>query len=301
MTGRRALGFIVAVALLGACGTTASRPASGHRLRVVVGENFWGSITEQLAGDRADVASIITNPATDPHDYEATPNDARAVATADYVIENGIGYDTWLQKLLDAQPNDTRAVLDVGRLVGVKVGGNPHQWYSPASVERFADRVTADLQRLDPADAKTFADRRTQFETNALASYHALIAQIRATYAATPVGASESIFLPLSDALGLRMLTPVSYLDAVAEGAEPTAHDTAVVNSQITHKDIKVFVFNRQNATPDVQRLVDRARAEGIPVATVTETLEPEGASFQAWQVAQLRDLRDALARASAG
>jgi zinc/manganese transport system substrate-binding protein len=60
-----------------------------------------------------------------------------------------------------------------------------------------------------------------------------------------------------------------------------------------------VLIFNRQNATPDVKRLVDAARARGIPVTAVTETLVPAGATFQAWQSAELRDLRDALAGAA--
>lgn len=285
--------------LLAACSAgKSSGAASGGRLQVVVAENFWGSIVAQLAGDRADVASIITNPASDPHDYEATPQDARQLSSADYVIVNGIGYDTWAQKILDADTRSGRTELDVGELVGVKVGGNPHQWYSPVSVEKFIARVAADLARLDPADARYFGQRRVEYESTGLADYRALVAQINARYAGTRIGASESIVAPLVAALGLTMETPESFLDAVAEGNEPTAHDTAIVNRQIAQKEIKVFVFNSQNATPDVKRLVDAARARGIPVTTVTETLVPAGATFQAWQSSELRALRDALARA---
>ncbi len=286
--------------LLGACSTGPPRhDAVGGRLQVVAAENFWGSIAAQLAGDRAEVTSIITNPATDPHDYEATPQDARRVASADYMIVNGIGYDTWAQKLLDADPGSARRVLDVGRLVGVNVGGNPHQWYSPVSVEKLVARVAADLARLDPADAHYFAQRRAAFESTGLAEYHSLIAEIKQRYAGSPVGASESIVAPLVDALGLAMKTPESFLTAVAEGNEPSARDTAIVNRQIEQRVIKVLVFNSQNATPDVNRLADAARARGIPVTAVTETLVPAGATFQAWQSAELRGLRDALARSA--
>jgi zinc/manganese transport system substrate-binding protein len=286
--------------LSGACATGPPRhDAVGGRLQVVAAENFWGSIAAQLAGDRAEVTSIITNPATDPHDYEATPQDARRVASADYVIVNGIGYDTWAQKLLDADPGSARRVLDVGRLVGVNVGGNPHQWYSPVSVEKLVARVAADLARLDPADAHYFAQRRAAFESTGLAEYHSLIAEIKQRYAGSPVGASESIVAPLVDALGLAMKTPESFLTAVAEGNEPSARDTAIVNRQIEQRVIKVLVFNSQNATPDVNRLADAARARGIPVTAVTETLVPAGATFQAWQSAELRGLRDALARSA--
>jgi zinc/manganese transport system substrate-binding protein len=298
---RRALTLLLAGSLLpGACATSAStRDSNRAGLLVVAAENFWGSIVAQLAGDRAQVTSIVANPATDPHDYEATPDDARRLASADYVIVNGIGYDAWVQKLLDADPRSDRRVLDVGKLVGVEVGGNPHQWYSPTTVERFIARVAADLARLDPPDAGYFAQRRATYEQTGLAAYHGVIAQIRKRYAGTPIGGSESVVAPLVSALGLRLKTPESYLDAVAEGNEPTARDTAIVNAQIADRAIKVFMFNRQNATPDVQRLVDAARRQGIPVTTVTETLVPAGATFQAWQTAELRDLSRALAQAA--
>jgi zinc/manganese transport system substrate-binding protein len=299
MSRRLGIALLLASLLIGACAAgSGGRAGARGPLRVVAAENFWGSIATQLAGDRATVTSIITNPATDPHDYEATPQDAREMAAANLVIVNGIGYDAWAQKLLDADPNNKRSVLDVGKLVGVKVGGNPHQWYSPASVEQFVARVAADLARLDPADASYFVARRNAYETTSLADYHALIAQIRQRYAGTPFGASESIVSPLVDALGLTMKTPESFLDAIAEGNEPSASDTATANEQIADHAIKVFVYNSQNATPDVQRLVDAARAQHIPVVTVTETLTPAGTSFQAWQTSELRAVEDAIAKA---
>jgi zinc/manganese transport system substrate-binding protein len=298
VTRTLATALVVASLVLGGCraGSLARSGAHG-RLQVVAAEDFWGSIAEQLAGDRADVSSIITNPATDPHDYEATPRDARAVASADLVIVNGIGYDSWVQKLLDADPSSTRTVLDVGRLVGVKVGGNPHQWYSPDSVERFVAQVAADLARLDPRDAVYFATRRVAYDKVSLRDYDDLIVHIRQRDVDTPVGASESIVAPLVSALGLTMKTPASFLDAIAEGNEPTAADTAIANQQITNHEIKVFMYNTENATPDVARLVDAARTQGIPVVSVTETLTPAGTTFQAWQTAQLRSLAAALAR----
>jgi zinc/manganese transport system substrate-binding protein len=297
----RTLATTLVVASLALGGCRAGSPVhggAGGRVQVVAAENLWGSIAAQLAGDRADVNSIITNPATDPHDYEATPRDAREVASADLVIVNGIGYDPWVQKLLDADRSPTRTVLDVGKLVGVKVGGNPHQWYSPESVDRFVTRVSADLARLDPRDAAYFATRRVEYDKVGLRDYDDLIVHIRQRYLDTPVGASESIVAPLVSALGLTMKTPESFLDAIAEGNEPTAGDTAIANQQIADHEIKVFMFNTQNATPDVARLVDAAHAQGIPVIKVTETLTPAGATFQSWQAAQLRSLAAALARA---
>jgi len=268
---------------------------------VVAAENFWGSLAAQLGGDRVEVTSIIRNPNADPHDYEPTAADARSMASAQLVIVNGIGYDPWAQRLLAANPVSGREVLDVGRVVGVPNGGNPHQWYSPHAVRDVIGAITDRFKKLAPGDGSYFDKRRSAFESKALAPYHHLISVIRARFGGAPVGASESVFAPLAQALDLKLLTPPSFLSAISEGTEPTAEDKATIDRQIRSHQIKVYVYNSQNATPDIQRQIGEARSAGIPIATVTETLVPANASFQAWQVRELRALAAALARGTAG
>jgi zinc/manganese transport system substrate-binding protein len=294
---------IVALAVLGvvlslasACG--GSTTAGSGTIGVVAAENFWGSIATQLAGSRATVRSIITNPQTDPHAYEPTASDARAIAGAAFVIENGAGYDPWAQKLIDANPSSSRAVLDVGKLNGVAEGGNPHMWYSPAFVLKVVDAITAQLQRLDSADSSYFASHHDTYTSTGLKQYNDLRAEIKQKYAGVPVGATESIFAYLATDIGLNLVSPPGFLKAISEGTDPTAADKATMDSQIASKQIKVLVFNSQNSTPDVQALVDKARAKGIPVTSVTETLDPANLTFQDWQSKQLVALRDALAGA---
>jgi zinc/manganese transport system substrate-binding protein len=291
------LAALVAVCvLLAGCGDSGSGTSSG-KLQVVAAEDFWGSIAAQLGGDQVKVTSIVTNPAADPHDYEPTSEDARTMAGAQMAIVNGIGYDEWASKLLAANPGSDRVELTVGDLLGLKDGDNPHQWYSPTSVQRVIDQITADYEQADPGHDSYFDRQRTSFETVGLAEYHSLISRIKAGYAETPVGASESIFEPLAPALGLNLITPKGFMDAIAEGTEPTPADKATTDDQIAGSRIEVWVYNSQNATPDVQRLNDAAKAAAIPIATVTETLTPEGASFQAWMSRELRGLQAALAR----
>ena len=303
LRGRLLGGATVSVLMLlslSACGSSSSSSTSSSgKLAVVAAENFWGSIATQLGGDRVEVTSLITNPDTDPHDYEPTPGDGREIASARLVIVNGIGYDPWADKLLSANRASGRDVVKVGDLVGLKEGDNPHQWYSPETVEKVISQITAEYKKRRPADAAYFDQQHEKFESSGLAGYHAVIADIKAKYAGTAVGASESIFAPLAGPLGLRLVTPESFLDAISEGNDPTAADKATVDQQIASKAIKVFVFNSQNSTPDVQRLVNAAKANGIAVTTVTETLTPKGATFQAWQTAQLRALERALATAT--
>ena len=142
----------LALLLAGCGGSGVSSSASAGKLQVVAAENFWGSIASQLGGSKVAVNSIIVNPNTDPHSYEATASDGVLVARSRMALVNGLGYDGWASKLLAANPSSARVVLDVGNLLGLREGDNPHQWYSPASVRRVVDAVASEYARLDPSD-----------------------------------------------------------------------------------------------------------------------------------------------------
>jgi zinc/manganese transport system substrate-binding protein len=295
------------VAAVAGCSTSApaaSSPGSAGagsstKIVVVAAENFWGSLAAQLGGEHATVTNVINNPDADPHDYEPTPADGRTIATAQYVIVNGIGYDPWASKLVDANPSDKRTVLAIGDLVGVKEGGNPHRWYSPSDVHKVISRITEDYKKLDPADAAYFDQQNKTFTSQVLSRYDSLISGIKSKYEGTPIGGSESIVALLAEGLGLKMLTPESFLDAISEGADPTAADKTTIDKQIKDKQIKLYIYNSQNSTPDVQAQVDAAKSAGIEVATVTETPNPPDAAFQDWQAAQLTAIQQALAKAT--
>jgi zinc/manganese transport system substrate-binding protein len=296
----RMAALLTASCLLGACSTAgANGPAGSSRvIQVAAAENFWGSIAAQIGGSHVHVVSIITNPNTDPHSYEPTAVDARIIAGARLVIENGIGYDPWAGRLLAADQGQ-RTVLNVGGALGVPAGGNPHRWYNPSDVRAVIGLLAADFSRLDPADKAYFAGRRAHFMAVGLRKYFALINAIKARYGGTPVGASESIFAMLAPALGLKLLTPYSFLKAISEGTEVSAADKQTIDNQISHHLIKIYVYNSQNVTPDVQAQLAAAKAAHIPVATITETLTPPTDTYQAWQVRQLDGIEAALARAS--
>ena len=286
---------MLAVVLVAGCGTSLPTASPAGKVRIVAAENFWGSIASQVGGEHASVTSIVANPNADPHDYEATPGDARAVATAKYVIANGAGYDPWVQRLVDANPVSGRKLLVVADLVGAKAGDNPHLWYSPADVQLFVNQVATDLGSLESADAEYFATRAQTYLTADLNAYHAVMTVIKQKYAGTKVGATESIFVYMAAALGLNLVTPAGYMKSISEGQDPSAADKAEVERQLATKEVKVFVVNAQNSTPDVQGLVAKARANGIAVTTITETLTPSGATFQDWQAHQLQDLLRSL------
>jgi zinc/manganese transport system substrate-binding protein len=288
------VGAAVVAAGCGGSGSSAVGSSSG-KIQVAAAENFWGSIATQIGGAKVSVSNVIVNPNTDPHSYEPTAADGVTIARSQMAIVNGIGYDTWASKLLAANSSSGRTVLDVGSLLGLREGDNPHQWYSPASVQRVIGQIVADYKRLDPKDAAYFDQQQRTFETTDLAEYDQLRDEIRSRYAGVPVGYSESIFQPLGQSLGLKLMTPYSFAKAIAEGTDVSAQDKQTVDRQAETGAIKVWVYNSQNATPDVQRVNQLAREAHIPITTITETLSPASATFEHWQSAELKSLMAAL------
>ncbi len=288
---------IGAVALIGASAACGGGPtASAGSLNVVAGENFWGSLAVQLGGSKVNVQSVVTDPNADPHEYESNTNDARFFAQADLVILNGAGYDDWGKKLLDANSSSHRQVLNVADLLGKKSGDNPHFWYDPASVVRVADAITARYKAIDSTDAPFFDQQRTAF-TSALRPYNARIAEIKQKFNGVKVGSTESIFVYMAAALGLNLISPPEFMQAVSEGNEPPASTVVEFQNQIAAKEIKLLVYNVQTATAVTTNVKHLAQAGHIPVVGISETLEPETVSFQDWQLAQLSSLENALAQ----
>ena len=256
---------VVVAGLLAGCAT--ERPAgNGSQIAVVAAENVWGSIAAQLGGERVSVKSIIASPDADPHDYEPTAADARALASAQYVVSNGAGYDPWVAKLIAANPAPGRPVLNVGQLVGVKEGGNPHRWYSPDDVHHVIEQISADYKRIDPAHSAYFDQRKQNYQTHGLARYNQLITDIKSKYRGTSIGASESIVTPLAEDLGLRMATPESFLDACrGESPRRTARQPA---RQGKAPPVPVQAQSHDVTSPDPQR-----RVEATALRQVTDPL----------------------------
>jgi zinc/manganese transport system substrate-binding protein len=284
---------IAALLVTVACATAGSTDASDV-VQVVAGENFWGNIAAQLGGNHANVQSVVTDPNADPHEYESNTNDARSFAAAHLVILNGAGYDDWGQKLLQSNPSPGRKVLEVAGLLGKKAGDNPHFWYDPDYVVRVADRITAEYKSIDSADAGYFDQQRDVF-TTALQPYMSSLADIKQKFAGVPVGATESIFVYLADYLGLNLISPQGFMQAVSEGNDPPAAAVARFHDQIASKAIRVLVYNSQTETAVTTNLRVLAVQQVIPVVGISETLSPQTASFQQWQEGQLMALEKAL------
>jgi len=263
-------------------------------LKVVAAENFWGSIAAQIGGSHANVQSVVTDPNADPHLYPSNTNDSRAIAQADVVIVNGAGYDTWAQDMIEAGHRSGRRVLDVAGVLGKKEGDNPHFWYSPTWVAQVADRITATFRAADPAGAPYFDQRRAALDSG-LEPYRDRVAEIRQKFGGVKVAATESVFVYMATALGLDLISPPAFMSAVGEGTEPPVDAVIQFQRQIQQRAAKVLVYNVQTATATTTNIKHLAAAADIPVVGVSETLQPESATFQEWQLAQLLALENAL------
>jgi len=286
---------LVVVTGAGACaGPAPPGRVGGSVLRVVAAENFWGSIAAQLGGTRADVQSVVTDPNADPHQYPSDTNDSRAIALADVVIVNGAGYDTWAGAMLAASESGSRRVVDVAGVLGRKQGDNPHFWYDPTSVVTVANRITATYRAADPPDGGYFDERRAAFGT-ALQPYLDRVAEIKRRFSGVKVAATETVFVPMAAALGLDLISPRDFMRAIAEGTEPPAGSVIQFQAQVRRRDARVLVYNVQTATVTTTNIKRLAAAADIPVVGISETMQPEGATFQGWQLAQLVTLENAL------
>lgn len=281
-----------------ACGGGTAVPGGGA-VAVVAAENVWGSIVSQLGGSHVSVTSVVTDPNADPHDYQSTPSTARAFATARYVVVNGAGYDPWADSLLSANQSSSRTVLTVAGALGKRTGDNPHFWYSPQYVEQVATRITGDLSSIDPGDAAYFAQQHATFDA-ALAPYHDRIGAIRQQFSGRRIAATETVFQYMADALGLDVITPPEFMKAVSVGNDPPASTISTFQQQLATRMATLLVYNQQTATAVTTNLKQAATQQGIPVVGVTETMQPAGASFQDWMLAELTRVQTALGAAVA-
>ena len=294
------IGFIVGIVVIAGLTAILERKSnmsvsnSSGIVNVVAGENFWGSIVSQIGGIHVHVISIVSDPNADPHEYESNTDNARAFADANYVILNGAGYDSWGDKLLSASTNSNRKVLRVADLLGKKEGDNPHFWYNPTYVNQVAAQMEADLISIDPSNSDYYKTQYTALLTS-FASYQGRITSIKKQFGGTKVAATEDIFAYLSDAAGLNLISPPEFIQAVAEGNDPSAASVVTFQEQLKSKDPQVLVYNQQTVTPITENMKKLAADNDIPVIGITETIQPPDVSFQDWMNAELIALQNAL------
>jgi zinc/manganese transport system substrate-binding protein len=279
---------------LAACssGTQSERPAT---ISAIGAENMYADVIAQIGGPYVTVTSILDNPNTDPHAYESSTADASAVGKADLIVQNGLGYDAFMDKLEAASPRTGRTVITVGDSLGFKTGDNPHLWYQPQTMPALARLITVQLSRRDPAHAAAFEANRTKF----IASLKPWVAQIdalRHAFPAAPVAVTEPVFNYTADAIGLDIRTPTPFQLAIEEGNDPAPQDVAAVRTLLSTRAVRVFIYNQQTIEPTTSQLLDIAHRSHVPVVGVYETM-PAGYTYARWMKAEVDAVGLALRR----
>ena len=266
--------------------------AAEEQIAVVATENFYGDIARQIGGDRVAVVSIMSNPDQDPHLFETTPATVRQIVKAQIVIVNGANYDPWMEKLLAATPRAGRVVITATNLTGRKAGDNPHLWYDPATMPAVATAFADALTKTDTVHASDYAARlKATLET--LERITARVAQLKAKHAGAAVTATEPVFGPMAEALGLTMRNQRFQL-AMMNDTEPSARDLAAFERDLKERKVRVLIYNSQVSEKLTERLREIATRSKVPVVGVTETM-PANTSFQDWVLGELDALDKAL------
>jgi zinc/manganese transport system substrate-binding protein len=281
---------------VGSIVTTASAATNGTaRVAVVAGENEYGNVASQIGGKYVSVSSVDSNPNTDPHTYEATPSVGQKIAASNLLIENGVGYDTFMGTLASASPNSARKVINVQHLLHLPDStANPHLWYNPRTMPAVAKALVSELSKLDPAHASTFQANETKFVASLQPWVHA-IAAFKAKYGGTTAATTEPVADYLLTAMGINNLTPFQFQADIMNGTDPTPQDVSLEKGFFTKHQVKVFCYNQQVTDSLTDSIRQTALAAGVPVVGVYETMPVPGYDYQTWMMAELNSIENAI------
>jgi zinc/manganese transport system substrate-binding protein len=298
---RRALVGSAAVvalpALLAGCGSSSASGVSPNGVvSVVAAENEYGNVVAQVGGAYAQVSSVESNPNTDPHTYEVSPNVAADVAAAGLVVQNGVGYDAYMNRIESASPNSNRKVVDVQQLLGLPDDTpNPHLWYDPRTMPAVAAAVGNDLSALAPSHATYFRANVAKFDASLQPWMHA-VAAFKARYGGIKAATTEPVADYLLSAMGIDNLTPFAFQADVMNGTDPPPQDIALENGFFTNHTVKVFAYNQQVVDALTGSIRSNAQQAGVPIVGVYETMPTPGYTYQSWMLAETNGIIAAVA-----
>jgi zinc/manganese transport system substrate-binding protein len=279
----------------GGYGATVGGGAAGAILAVGA-ENEYANVIAQVGGPYVKVIAIESNPNTDPHSFEASPSVAEAVSAARLVVQNGVGYDTFMEKIESASPSSSRRVIDVQKLLGLGDSTpNPHLWYAPRTMPAVARALAADLSALEPAHAAYFRASALAFERS-LTPWYQAIKQFARDYPGAPVATTEPVGDYMLEAAGTINLTPFELQADIMNGVDPAPQDVTLQSELLARHRVKVFVYNQQVTDSLTQGFLEAAKRDGVPVVGVYETMPTPGYDYQSWMLAETLALRRALA-----
>lgn len=288
---------LLTLGVLAGCGGVSSEsPASSEQIEAVGAENEYANVIEQIGGSYVKVSAIESNPNIDPHTFEASPSVAQEVSQAKLIVQNGVGYDTYMEKIESASEGSGRKIINVQKLLGLPESApNPHLWYKPTTMPALAAALASDLSTLQPAHASYFKANAQRFDAS-LQPLTAALRRFSRRYPGTTVATTEPVGDYLLEAAGTENLTPFSMQADIMNGTDPSPQDVTLQNSLFADHEVKVFVYNQQVTDSVTEGFLKEAARAGVPVVGVYETMPTPGYDYQAWMTAEVRALEEAVA-----
>ena len=276
-------------------GSPAAAAASAAKITAIGAENEYADVISQVGGKYVQATSIMSNPNTDPHTFEASPAVAREITAAKLIVQNGVGYDDWATTIENADPSDGRQVINVQQLLGLPDSTpNPHLWYKPATMPAVASAIATDLAQIDPAHASYYKANAASF-TASLSAWNSAIASFKSAHPGTPVATTEPVADYMLQAAGADNLTPWAFQADIMNGTDPSPQNTALQNSLFTQHKVKVFLYTQQVTDSLTESFIKLANENGIPVVGVYETMPTPGYTYQTWMLAEVNALSKAV------
>ena len=274
--------------------SVAGRTASGQ-IRIVAAENQYGDVAQQIGGPFVNVTSIVSNPDVDPHSYEVSASVAKSISKASIVIQNGLGYDPFMNDIENAGSVSGQNVIVVQKVLGLPGSTpNPHLWYDPQTMPALARALTAVLDRTDPAHASYFDTNETKFVAS-LAPWRDAASRFAHDHPGVPVATTEPVADYLLRALGADIRTPFSFEVDVMNGVDPAPQDVVRESDLLAHRRVAVLVYNQQVTDSVTAGFIAQARHDGVPVVGVYETMPRPGYDYQTWMEAEVRAIDQAV------
>ena len=301
--GRRPVAILLLAVVAAVVATAVAASATGAtaapndgKIIAVGAENEYADVIGQVGGEYVQATAIMSNPNTDPHSFEASIAVAREVGNAQLVVQNGIGYDDFMNSIESASPSGGRTVINVQRLLKLPDSTpNPHLWYDTATMPKVADAIAAALSAIQPSHAAYFAANAAAFNAS-LKPLTAAIASFKAAYPGTTVATTEPVADYLLTALGADNLTPWTFQADVMNGVDPSPQNVAAQRALFTQHKVRVFLYNQQVTDTLTQSFITHAEQNHIPVVGVYETMPAPGYDYQTWMRTEVQDLRNAVA-----
>jgi zinc/manganese transport system substrate-binding protein len=290
-----ALALVLAASGCASNATSANSADSTTLINAIGAENEYANVLTQIGGRYVHVTAILDNPNTDPHTFEASPAVAQEVSSATLIVQNGVGYDSWISKMEAASPNSKRKVIVAQNVLGLPASTpNPHLWYDPRTMPAVARVMAADMSALAPAHKAYFQANLAVFDRSLGPWLHA-IAEFKAKYPGTLAATTEPVADYLLTAMGIKNLTPFTFQADIMNGVDPSPQDISLENSFFTQHKVKVFCYNQQVVDSLTTSIRQTALNAGIPVVGVYETMPTPGYRYQSWMLAEVHAIQKAV------